>query len=352
MATTNEFDRVLDECLDRVLAHGESVEACLQRYPGHASELAPLLHLALESKRTLDFTPAAAAKTRARLLLQAAIARREARKEQRWRWPRLPRMAGAPRWAISTAAVVILMAIGGSGIVAASSDSMPDQPLYPVKRTVEDARLMFTFSSDSKAQLHAKFADRRVREIAVLSRKGKAHRVERLTADLDRHLRRVQRSAVPGAIPARPLQLLKELASQDLQTPVPIAPGIAPPRLNDTDEAQQRRRLRSIQAEEGEGIAKARPLSPKALRLKRAIRRELVAGFKRQDEALQQAIAEAEGPTKLMLRHTLRVLREHRRALLAALSEEPPTPKSQATSTRPRRNQPEEHSELHRPSDG
>ena len=331
MATTNEFDQILDECLDRILTGAESVEACLQRYPGHASELAPLLHLALESKQALGFTPSAAAKARARLLLQAAIARQEARGERRWHWPSLPRMTGAPRWAVSAAVVVVLMGIGGSGIVAASSDSMPDEPLYPVKRAVEDARLVFTFSSDSKAQLHAKYADRRVVEIAVLSRKGKSHRVESLTADLDRHLRRVQHSAAPEAVPARPFHLLKELASEDLLTPVPIAPDVAPPRLSDTDEAQQRRRLQHTQAEDGEGQAKARPLSPKARQLKQAIRRELVAGFKRQDEALQQAIAEASGPTKRMLQNALGVLREHRKALLSALEEGLPAPTDQTT---------------------
>ena len=330
MGTTSEFDRILDECLDRVLAEGESVEACLHRYPDQTTELAPLLHLALESKRTLDFTPAAAAKARARLLLQAAIARQKMRRERKWRWPRLPRMTGAPRWAMSAAAVVVLMAVGGSGIVAASSDSMPDEPLYPVKRAVEEARLVLTFSNDSKAQLHARFADRRVNEIAVLSRKGKSHRVESLTADLDRHLRRVQRSAAPGAVPARPFEVLKEQANQELQTPVPVVPGIARPRLNDTDETQQRRRLRSLQVEEGEGVARARPLSQRKQLLKRAIRRELVAGFKRQDEALKLAIAEAEGPTKRTLQRALHVLREHRKALLVAIDEELPTPTDQA----------------------
>ena len=329
MGTPSEFNRILDECLDRVLAEGESVEACLHRYPDQTTELAPLLHLALESKTTLGFTPAAAAKVRARLLLQAAIARQKMRRERRWRWPRLPRMTGAPRWAMSTAAVVVLMAVGGSGIVAASSDSMPDQTLYPIKRAVEEARLVLTFSNDSKAQLHARFADRRVNEIAVLSRKGKSHRVEGLTADLDRHLRRVQRSAVPGAVPARPFEVLKEQANQELRTPVPIVPGIATS-VGVTDESQQRRRLRSLQVEEAEGIARPRPQSRKAMQMKRAIRRELVAGFKRQDEALRLAMAEAEGPTKRTLQRALHVLREHRKALLLAIDEELPTSTDQA----------------------
>ncbi len=330
MGTPSEFDRILDECLDRVLAEGESVEACLHRYPDQMTELAPLLHLALESKRTLDFTPAAAAKARARLLLQAAIARQKMRGERRWHWPRLPRMTGAPRWAMSAAAVVVLMAVGGSGIVAASSDSMPDQTLYPVKRAVEEARLVFTFSNNSKAQLHAKFADRRVNEIAVMSRKGKVRKVESLTADLDRHLRHVQRSVAPEAIPARPFEVLKEQANRELLTPVPVVPGIALPGLRVTDDVHQPGRLRPLQTDERVGIARPGPQSQKAMQVKLAIRRELVAGFKRQDEALQLAMAEAEGPTKRTLQRALHVLREHRKALLVAINEELPAPTDQA----------------------
>ena len=329
MGTINEFDRILDECLDRVLAEGESVEACLHRYPEQTTELAPLLHLALESKRTLDFTPAAAAKVRARLLLQAAIARQKMRGERRWHWPRLPRMTGAPRWAMSAAAVVVLMAVGGSGIVAASSDSMPDQTLYPIKRAVEEARLVFTFSNDSKARLHARFADRRVNEIAVLSRKGKVHRVESLTADLDRHLRRVQRSIAPEAIPARPFELLKEQANQELRSPVPIVPGIATS-VGVTDAVRQPGRLRPLQTDRADGIARPGPQFRRAMQMKLAIRRELVAGFKRQDEALQLAMAEAEGPTKRTLQRALHVLREHRKMFLVAIDEEFPAPTDQA----------------------
>ena len=305
------------------------MEACLRRYPQLTTDLAPLLHLALESKRTLDFTPAAAAKVRARLLLQSAIARQKIRRERRWHWPRLPRMTGAPRWAMSAAAVVVFMAVGGSGIVAASNKSMPDQTLYPVKRAVEEARLVFTFSNDSKAQLYARFADRRVREIAFLSEKGKAQRVESLTADLDRNLRHVQRSIAPEAIPVRPFELLKEQASQEPRLPAPIVPGVATS-VGVTDGVRQPSRLRQLQPGGGEDIAKPGPQSRRAMPMKLAIRRELVAGFKRQDEALQLAMAEAEGPTKQPLRRALHVLWEHRKAFLVAIDEELPTPTDQA----------------------
>ena len=93
----SEFDHALDECLDRVLVNGEPVEDCLRRYPQHASELAPLLRLALETSKALDFKPSGAARARARLLLDAALARQQARQKSRWRWPRLPRLSSPPQ---------------------------------------------------------------------------------------------------------------------------------------------------------------------------------------------------------------------------------------------------------------
>lgn len=306
----NGFERVLDECLDLVLKDEQSVEACLRRYPEHADEMASLLQLAQEVKSTLDFTPNTAAKTRARLLMQAAIARQQARKERRWRWPGWLHLTGPPRWAVGMATIVLVIAVGGTGVVAASSDSMPNQPLYPVKRAVEKARLVLTFSSDRKAQLHAKFADRRVEEIAVLSKKENIKKVSSLTTDLDRHLRRIQHSAFPNAVPALPLRLLEEAAGRELQTPVPIVPGIAPPRPSDESQRPQQER------------ARPQPLSPRAQRIMQALRNELTRGFAQQEQALRLSISEASDRDKRTLRYTLRVLQEHRKAIMVAFTQE------------------------------
>ena len=51
MTTRNdELGQVLDICLDHVLRDGGSVESCLRRYPHYATELEPLLRLALETR--------------------------------------------------------------------------------------------------------------------------------------------------------------------------------------------------------------------------------------------------------------------------------------------------------------
>ncbi|MFQ6016385.1 MAG: DUF5667 domain-containing protein, partial [Anaerolineae bacterium] len=50
------------------------------------------------------------------------------------------------------------------GTVAASADSLPHSPLYPVKRTTERVQLFLTFSPEGKAHLHLFFAERRLNE--------------------------------------------------------------------------------------------------------------------------------------------------------------------------------------------
>ena len=306
----NGFELALDECLDLVLKDEQSVETCLHRYPEHAEEMAPLLQMAHEVKSTLDYTPSTVAKTRARLLMQAAIARQQARKERRWQWPGWLRVTAPPRWAVGMATMVLVMALGGTGVVAASSDSMPDQPLYPVKRAVEEARLVLSFSSNGKAQLHASFADRRVEEIAVLSKKGNIKRIDSLTTDLDRHLRRIQHSAFPDAVPAMPLRLLEEAAGLELQTPAPTVPGIAPP-----PPSNESQRLR-------QGQARPQPLSPRAQRVMQALRNELTRGFAQQEQALRQSIAQARDRDRKTLQYTLRVLHAHREAIMLAFTQE------------------------------
>ena len=80
-----EFDRILDTCLDLVLSDGETVDVCLRLFPQYADELGSLLQIALDARRVLEFTPSGVAKTRARLVLRQAVDRYEAR-----RWWRRP----------------------------------------------------------------------------------------------------------------------------------------------------------------------------------------------------------------------------------------------------------------------
>jgi hypothetical protein len=60
--------------------------------------------------------------------------------------------------------MVIAVVVIGLGTVVTSADSLPHNPLYPVKRTTERVQLLLTFSPGGKAQLHLHFAERRLNE--------------------------------------------------------------------------------------------------------------------------------------------------------------------------------------------
>ncbi|MFC1914165.1 DUF5667 domain-containing protein [Chloroflexota bacterium] len=170
MKRTKEFDNILDECLERILNQGETVAQCLARYPKHADELKPLLETTSLAKRATEIEPGPEFRTKARHEFHMAL---QEMGPVRGRW-----FSGwRPQWATVLTSVLVLL-LASSGTVAAASDSMPDEPLYPVKLATETVRLALTPSALGKAELYVKLADKRVAEITSMADKGKAEKVE------------------------------------------------------------------------------------------------------------------------------------------------------------------------------
>ncbi|MFC1916468.1 DUF5667 domain-containing protein [Chloroflexota bacterium] len=182
MKNRKEFDNILEECLERILTRGETIEQCLASYPEQAPELEPLLQTALSTKETLAIKPRPEFKDRARHQLRLALQETEVKRERRFSL-----FSWQPRWATAVIAVLILLLAGGS-TVAAAGNSMPDQPLYPVKLATERVQLAFTPSALGKAELHARLVDKRVTEIVNMAHKGKLEQMERTTHRLNTQL--------------------------------------------------------------------------------------------------------------------------------------------------------------------
>jgi hypothetical protein len=179
---SREFDNILDECLQRILTGGETIEQCLAAYPEHAAELEPLLQTALSTRQTLSLTPRPEFKERARHQIMAELKDIEERRRNRFalfRWQ--------PRWVTAVVAVMVLLLAGG-GTVATAANSMPDGALYPVKLATEGVRLAITPSALGKAELYARLVDKRVSEIVRMVDKGKTTQVERTTERLNNQL--------------------------------------------------------------------------------------------------------------------------------------------------------------------
>lgn len=175
--TDNLYD-ALELCL-QALEQGADVESCLARYPALAGELRPLLETAFEARAAAprDVPAAAMRRGRARLLRQASELR-----EQR-RAAVAPHMSQARQWGrglrlgLASLATVAFLLSGGSGLVFASSGSLPGDQLYPVKRSWEGVQLFFIFDPAARTQLENHFEAERVDEIHGLFSESRLEQV-------------------------------------------------------------------------------------------------------------------------------------------------------------------------------
>ncbi len=181
MKKSKEFDDILNECLDRLLIKSETVEQCLASYPGQADELKPLLQVAMATKQASAIQPRPDFRARARYQFRSALQEMEGKRSR-------PLFSWLPQWATVVTIALVFLLVAGGGTVAAAGNSMPDNPLYPVKLATEQVRLTLTFSDMGKAELYAKLADKRVAEIVRMVNKDKPKQVERAAQRLNTYL--------------------------------------------------------------------------------------------------------------------------------------------------------------------
>ena len=185
--SNSKFDNALNDCLER-LAAGESVAECLARYPEHADELAPLLQMGQATMRvSRSGEPSAEGRARGMARMQAALAENRQRRSGQWQIPRF-------RWRPITTpiaaafAVVFLAIVAAGGTTVASADSIPGEPLYPVKSIRESVEERIARSDEHKARVHAKLARERGREMRELIVRGRIYEAEVVAFRLHRHL--------------------------------------------------------------------------------------------------------------------------------------------------------------------
>lgn len=143
----------LNDSIER-LREGQSVEDCVHRHPEHAAELRPMLEAGLLARHAgVSSAEVRAAQDRVRFHVQRRLRR--------------PQQGGALRRLV--AGIALIMALAGSGVGLAAESSLPDEPLYGVKRFTEDLRLRLLNDAD----LRATFAQRRIDEVRALTNGGR-----------------------------------------------------------------------------------------------------------------------------------------------------------------------------------
>ena len=168
---TEDLMTAFDDSLN-ALATGESVGAVLARYPHLGDDLRPMLE-AVQAARQYGMAapapPAAQNRNRARFLARAAALRGQRRPAAGWL-----SLGGLRPWVFAhrvlaaSLAVALGLTLGAAGVLNASAASLPGQPLYALKRTVEQTQLLLAFDGATREELAADFSERRVNEVRDL----------------------------------------------------------------------------------------------------------------------------------------------------------------------------------------
>ena len=223
MTMRRSFSEVLDECIERVRARSETIDACVADYPEYAVELRDALSAAAVVDRAFAFQPDASRKRAARLRFHDAIDRRRRRRNW-WRLPIGGLVSTGPRIAATALVVVLALAGSGTGTVLAAEGSGPGEILYPVKRATERIQLAFAVTEERESRLRAKLMERRMKELAVVTDHGRERFVAELVTQIERH------SARAHALAAAPVRrVVDELpALGDSAPAAPVRPAMTP----------------------------------------------------------------------------------------------------------------------------
>jgi len=214
MKQSAKFNEILNECLE-ALAQGQSIEACLEKHPEQAQALHPLLETALSTRRASAIKPRTDFREKARLQFHAAVHNSLTAKEPH-RFHLRFGMAGA-------VSLILVILISGISTLAVAGNSMPDQPLYPVKLASEQTRAALAPSPIKKAVVYVRLADSRVDEIVYVAIRGEPSWVDAVAQRLSEHLDMVAALVAIRANGRTPLQA-------GISTPKPPTTTAQPPK--------------------------------------------------------------------------------------------------------------------------
>jgi hypothetical protein len=178
-AQNDDIELILQDCLEKIQSGQATLDGVLAQYPGLADELRPPLESALwfrMRRATLDPRPGFVSASRRRLVEQ--IRQEQAVKAV----PIYSRgviaigqffsvITTQRRLAFQIALVFVLLlglVAGSAGTARAAQDSLPGDLFYGVKLSLEKAAVALARDEADRAELHIRFAQRRLEEIQAL----------------------------------------------------------------------------------------------------------------------------------------------------------------------------------------
>jgi hypothetical protein len=161
-----EMENLLSTCLDQ-LEQGDSIEEIVARYPQQSAEIRPFLETAAQiAQLAAQPTIANQQQSRSRFLDEAAAMR-------------APQASSVPIWPgwrrlfMPVASLAVVLLLLGVSLFNVSASALPGDSLYPLKRTIEDWRLMRATDPQQIMELAEQFRQERLNEITLLLRDGR-----------------------------------------------------------------------------------------------------------------------------------------------------------------------------------
>jgi Domain of unknown function (DUF5667) len=209
VSSNKEFDNIFNECMERLLAGGETVGQCLQRYPAYAKELEPLLRTVVLMHKVADVKPSEEFRARARYQMQLKMAQSATPR-------RITRHV--PRWAIAACTAMLVFVLGGGSVLAAQN-VMPGNILYAVKLTTEDLQLKLAGSTESKTEQYIAMANERITEMDWMVNNNKIQNLQAAASRLNNYYTGIGELAMAGGS--------KTTFSAAIAGPTTVTPGVS-----------------------------------------------------------------------------------------------------------------------------
>jgi hypothetical protein len=191
---TTDLTQALADCLEAIEQTGATLEDCLTRHPEQQAALSELLPVAALLRSAPAIVPSLDFRANARAHLIARLPARRTRlqtfSDGLRSTPRSLASGAARRPALARVLIgLLIMILAGTGVAYASAESLPNDPLYSVKLTVEQIRLVLAPDIFSYTALRLAFANERLQEIDRLIAVGRELETVVALNDFDQQVR-------------------------------------------------------------------------------------------------------------------------------------------------------------------
>ncbi len=210
-----DLDNILEDCLQR-LSQGETLQACLSRYPAQAAELSPLLRAAARLEEQIRLRPSAAFKARARAQLYAHMEAHPRKNRRQWNI-----LFPISRLALGVTALLLALALAGTAL---AQSALPGAAFYPWKLASEQA---WRAVSPDPMEFDLALAERRVDEIVAVSGNATAQETafkeyQRIVIDLQKYQNPIAQSRIQQALTIQEEKIKSTgFLPVDAATPIP-----------------------------------------------------------------------------------------------------------------------------------